>query len=243
MSLSLELLAALKRLIKGRGLTYAQLALRLDVSEGTVKRIFSAKALSLKRLEQICDALHLSLDDLADEARQRVPPLSELADEQEQALLADPKLLLALYLALNRWTDAEVTAKYRFTRAEWTRLLARLDRLGVLTLLPGNRVKLRVARNFRWRAGGPVEKLFRQRLIPQFFARGFGGENESLGLLTGMLAPASVAALRHRAHDFIAEFDRLLEQDARLPALQRVGVSIVFAMRPWSSPLFDAWRR
>ena len=37
-------------------------------------------------------------------------------------------------------------ANYRFTRTEWTRLLARLDRLGVLTLLPGNRVKLRVAR-------------------------------------------------------------------------------------------------
>ena len=82
---------------------------------------------------------------------------------------ADPKLLLGLYLAVNRWSEEEVVANYRFTRTEWTRLLARLDRLGVLTLLPGNRVKLRVARNFRWREGGPVEKLFRDAKVLQIY--------------------------------------------------------------------------
>jgi transcriptional regulator with XRE-family HTH domain len=243
MSLSAEMLASLKRLLKAQDITYAQLARRMKVSEGTVKRIFSVEALSLKRLEQICEVLNVDLEDLAEESRQQREPLSELSVEQEEALLADPKQLLALYLAVNRWSEAEVVAKYKLTRTEWVRLLARLDRLGVLTLLPGNRVKLRVSRNFRWRSGGPVERLFRRRLIPEFFARGFDGENESLRLLTGMLAPTSVTQLERHIAAFTREFAALLDHDAHLPAAQRVGISVVVGMRPWTIPLFDALRR
>jgi transcriptional regulator with XRE-family HTH domain len=243
MALMLELVDALKRLLKAQGLTYAALAAQIGVSEATVKRMFSRRAMSLVRLEQVCAALHVELSDLAEEARRGRPPLDQLSEEQEQALVADPALLLALYLVLNRWSQAEVLARYRFSEPEWVLLLARLDRLGIIELLPGNRTRSRTARNFRWRRDGPMQQFFQRQLLPKFFARSFDGPHDQLLLQSGMLAPESAQMLRRRLDELAAEFDRLMAQDAALPASARVGVSLVAATGSWSLGLFAELRR
>ncbi len=243
MPLRHELVAALKRLLKAQGITYAVLAKRLDLSEAAVKRMFSQQALSLLRLEQVCDVLDIGLSELAAEAHQGHPVLAELAIEAEQALIDDQSLLLALYLVINRWTQAEVLEKYRFTLPQWTLLLARLDRMGVIELQPGNRYRVRTARNFRWRSDGPMQQFFRTRLLPEFFRREFTGPGESLVLLSGMLSPIAAAYLQRRLDEAASEFEMLLAQDAGLPAAQRVGVSLVLAQRPWKLQMFDQLRR
>ncbi|HTD28669.1 MAG TPA: helix-turn-helix transcriptional regulator [Xanthomonadaceae bacterium] len=243
MPLRHELIVALKRLLKAQGITYAALAKRLDLSEAAVKRMFSQQALSLLRLEQICEVLDIGLSELAAEAHQGPAVLTEIDEQAEQALVEDMPLLLALYLVLNRWTQAEVLAAYRFTLPQWTLLLARLDRMGVIELQPGNRYRVRAARNFRWRRDGPMQQFFRTRLLPEFFRREFNGPGESLVLLSGMLSPVAAAYLQRRLDEAAAEFDVLLAQDAGMPAAQRVGVSLVLAKRPWTLQLFDPLRR
>ncbi|HTA64250.1 MAG TPA: helix-turn-helix transcriptional regulator [Xanthomonadaceae bacterium] len=242
MPLRHELIAALKRLLKAQGITYAILAKRLDLSEAAVKRMFSRQALSLLRLEEICTVLDIGLGELASETHHGKAVLAELDIEDEHALVADPALLLVLYLVLNRWTQEEVLAKYRFTMPEWTLLMTRLDRMGVIELLPGNRYRVRTARNFRWRRDGPMERFFRTKLIPEFFGREFSGEGESLLLLSGMMSPASAAQLQRRIDEAAGEFDLLMAQDASLPAAQRIGVSLVVGRRPWKLRLFDPLR-
>lgn len=243
MSLQAELMDALRRQLRAQGLTYAALASRLGLSEATVKRMFSRGSFSLARLEQVCAVLHLGLADLAEEAARATPPLAELSETQEQALVEDPTLLLALYLVLNRWRSEEVLARYRLSAAEWTLLLVRLDRLGIIELQPGNRARTRTARNFRWRRGGPMQRFFQQRLLPEYFSQGFEGEQEQLLLLSGMLAPASARQMQRRLQELAAEFDALLAQDAGLPSSERQGVSLVLAQRPWSLSLFAPLRR
>lgn len=243
MALGSELVDALKRLLKAQGLTYAALAAELGISEPTVKRMFSRRSLTLQRLQQICGVLHVGLAELAEEAQRGAPPLAELSAAQEQALVDDPALLLALYLVLNRWSQAEVLARYRFSEPEWTLLLTRLDRLGIIELQPGNRARTRTARNFRWRREGPMQRFFQQRLLPEYFDRGFEGEHDRLLLLSGMLSRASTLQLQRRLEEFAAEFDRLMAQDAGLPAAQREGLSLVLAQRPWSLSLFADLRR
>lgn len=242
MPLRHELIVALKRLLKAQGITYAMLAMRLGLSEAAVKRMFSRQALSLLRLEEICTVLDIGLGELASEAHQTRPVLAELDIEDEQALAADPALLLALYLVVNRWTQDEVLAKYELGMPEWTLLLARLDRMGVIELQPGNKYRVRTARNFRWRRDGPMERFFRARLLPDFFGREFVGDGEALLLLSGMLAPASAAQVQRRLDELAGEFDALMAQDASLPAAQRVGVSLVLGKRPWKLRLFDPLR-
>lgn len=243
MALRSELVDALKRLLKAQGLTYAALAVRLGISEPTVKRMLSKRSLTLERLEQICGVLQIGLPELAEEAQRRTPPLAELSAAQEQALVDDPALLLALYLVLNRWRSDEVMARYRFSEPEWILLLTRLDRLGIIELQPGNRARTRTARNFRWRRGGPMQRFFQQRLLPEYFSQSFEGEQEQLLLLSGMLSPASARQMQRRLQELAAEFDALLAQDAQLPSRERTGVSLVLAQRPWSLALFAPLRR
>ena len=54
-----------KRFLKAQGKTYAELAKGLDVSEATVKRVFSEENVSLNRLDDICCYLGIQLTDLA----------------------------------------------------------------------------------------------------------------------------------------------------------------------------------
>ena len=88
------LLATLKREFRARGLTYAQVATELDLSESSIKRTFADSRLSVERLEQLCQVAGLEISDLVQksaEQRQRIVTLSEV---QEREVADNPRLLL-----------------------------------------------------------------------------------------------------------------------------------------------------
>ena len=243
MAVSVDLIDALKRLLRGQGMTYRELAARLKMSEAAVKRMFSLRAMSLQRLEQICDVLDIGLADLAAESARGKDSMAELSEAQERALVSEPALLLALFLSLNRWKQTDVLAQFSFTEPQWTGLLVKLDRLGIIELQPGNRARALTARNFRWRRNGPMELYFREKLLGDYFADAFDGEQDGLFLLSGSLSVDGVRQMRQRLEDVVKEFDALLVRDATLSAKERIGVSLVLAQKPWLLQLFQGYRR
>lgn len=243
MSLSIDLINALKRGLRAQGMTYRELAKRLQLSEAAVKRMFSRRAMSLLRLEQVCEVLGLGLEELGAEAGRGRQPMARLSQAQEQALVDDPALMLAMFLSINRWRQEDVMAHFAFTLPQWTALLVRLDRLGIVELLPGNRVRPLTARNFRWLTDGPMERYFRGQLLGDYFAEPFDGELDRLLLLSGSLSPDGVGQMKQRLDDLAREFDGLLARDATLPSERRVGVSLVLAQKPWLLRLFEPYRR
>jgi DNA-binding Xre family transcriptional regulator len=243
MAVSVDLIDALKRLLRGQGMTYRELASRLKMSEAAVKRMFSLRAMSLQRLEQICDVLDIGLADLAAESARGKDSMAQLSEAQERALVSEPALLLALFLSLNRWKQADVLAQFSFTEPQWTGLLVKLDRLGIIELLPGNRARALTARNFRWRRNGPMELYFREKLLGDYFADAFDGEQDGLFLLSGSLSVDGVRQMRQRLEEVVKEFDALLVRDATLSAKERIGVSLVLAQKPWLLQLFQGYRR
>ena len=56
---------ALKMHLKARGMTYADVAKALKISEATVKRIFASKNCTLERLDEICQLVQVDLAELA----------------------------------------------------------------------------------------------------------------------------------------------------------------------------------
>ena len=64
MAVSVDLIDALKRCLRAQELTYRELAARIRMSEAAVKRMFSRRAMSLQRLEQICEVLDVGLAEL-----------------------------------------------------------------------------------------------------------------------------------------------------------------------------------
>ena len=243
MAVSVELIDALKRLLRGQGLTYRELAARLKMSEAAVKRMFSLRAMSLQRLEQICDVLDVGLSEIAAESVRGRESMAELSEAQEKALVSEPALLLALFLSLNRWKQTDVLAQFSFTEPQWTGLLVKLDRLGIIELQPGNRARALTARNFRWRRNGPMELYFREKLLGDYFADAFDGEQDGLFLLSGSLSVEGVRQMRQRLEEVVREFDALLIRDAALPAKERIGMSLVLAQKPWLLQLFQQYRR
>ena len=243
MSLSVDLIEALKRALRAQGMTYRMLSQHLAISEAAVKRMFSRRAMTLVRLESICEVLGIGLQELSGDADRGREPMARLSEAQEQTLVDEPALMLAMFLTINRWSQAEVLAHFNFDVPQWTGLLVRLDRLGIIELLPGNRARALTARNFRWRSDGPMERHFRAALLGDYFSTPFTGDCDALFLLSGSLGPDGIAQMRARLEDLAREFDGLLARDAGLSAEARTGVSLVLAQKPWTLQVFDRYRR
>jgi transcriptional regulator with XRE-family HTH domain len=243
MSQAALLVDVLKQALRERGLTYARVAKGLGLSESSVKRTFSQGTMSLDRLEQLCSLMELEIADLLDLTRAAEGRLTELTEEVEKTLVSDPKLLLVAVLAINHWTSPAMLETYRFSEAELVGLLTRLDRLGIIDLLQGNRIKVRLARNFTWRKGGPIQRFFEERVQEQFFDSAFLGRGEIRVMVQGSLSAKSNELLQQRIRKLAEEFDALVEEDRSLDRTVRDGTTLVMAMRPWEFAQFTALRR
>ena len=237
------LVTELKRYLKAQGVTYAVLAKQLGLSESSIKRQFARQSFSLARLEQILNLVGLEIADLIALMNERREFLTQLTPEQEDALLADPKLLLTMYLLLNGWPLAEITSTFAIDDAEAERLLIRLHRARIIELLPFNRVKLLTARNFTWRKDGPVQRFFVREVQREFLESTFAAPGEHLRFVAGLLSRASLAQLQQSMDRLAREFDELARRDAALPLGERSSSSAVFALRPWEFSMFTALRR
>ena len=161
---AVQLVDALKREMRARRLTYKDLALKLDLSEGAIKRMFALNRMTLDRVDQICDILKVDLAELVDNYVQDEQRLDQLTETQERLLVQDPKRLLVAACVLNRWSFEEILDIYAVNHTECIRHLAALDKIQFIELLPGNRYRIKVSDSFRWRSGGPIERFF-ERLV------------------------------------------------------------------------------
>jgi len=237
------LVSALKQVLKSRHVTYAQLGHRLGMSEASIKRVFSKGTFTLERLDRICGLLGIAITDLAKMVEHEAERVSQLSLEQEREIVADPKLMLVAVHALNHWTLQEMVAHYSISKTECIRLLARLDRLRIIDLLPNNRIRVIVGRNFSWRPDGPFQRHFRDQLEADFFASRFDGRGEHLAFVSGMLSRNANAVVQQRMRRLEAEFTELHNQDAELPLEDRFGTSLMVAMRPWAPEVFRKMQR
>lgn len=243
MPLAHRIADVLKRSLRARGMTYAGLARELRLSEASVKRAFSRGAFTLSRLGEILRVLEIDLAELARLARGQEQQLAELSLEQETLLASDERLLSVFWLLLNGWRGADITEAFVITRTELTLALAKFERARLIDWDAGDRVRLRVAKDFVWRAGGPVKKAYGQRVTAEFLRSRFSGPLELLRFEARDLSPASAAVLRRRLERMAAEFNELAQVDSTLPARRREGVGLLLACRPWAFSAMNALKR
>ncbi|MDX1342578.1 MAG: helix-turn-helix transcriptional regulator, partial [Reinekea sp.] len=169
MSQTAQLVDTLKKLLRERKITYADVAAHLDLSEANVKRMFSKRHFTLSRLEEVCALANADLSYLMTRMHEGSMIIEELTLEAEKELVGNIKLLMMAQLLINRWEMDDIVNTYTFEEHEVTRLLAKLDRLGIIELLPGNRVRNLVSRDFKWIHNGPVYKFFEKHVATEFF--------------------------------------------------------------------------
>lgn len=243
MALTSALIEVLKRELKARDITYADVAAKLELSEASVKRMFSTKDFMLSRLDEICEFAGIEFADLARAVEQRDTLLLKLTLEQEKELAADPKLMLVAVAAIHHLNYAQIFEAYSFTEAELVKLLTRLDKLKIIELAPNNRIRPLVARAFTWLPAGPIQTFFYAQAQADFFRSRFDGEGEALLFSSGRLSKAAAKQLADRLRRTAQEFRDAHHEDLKLPMAERPVMSMLLALRPWELPTFRELRR
>lgn len=243
MARTAALVDSLKRELRARNITYAAVAKRLGISEASVKRMFSQKEFSLSRLDAVCELAGIEASDLARGLGAHDTVISQLTPEQEREFVADHKLMLVALCALNHWSFERIVAVYEIDAAECTRLLARLDRLKFIELMPNNRIRLLVSRAFAWIPDGPIQRFFKAEGVSDFFRSSFDGEHELMVLANGAVSKSSISALLARLRKTAAEFSAMRSDDAALPSSERAPITLLIAARPWLPDFLRKYRR
>jgi transcriptional regulator with XRE-family HTH domain len=232
---SARIVSNLKAVLKARGISYAQLARRIGLSEASVKRVLSRGTLSLRRLEQICAAIGSSVVELVqllqhpDSAGR--PDMLTLA--QEKALAADPKLFACYHLVANGRADAAIGDELRISSAAVQRHLATLHDLSLVTRTAGKRARSRAAVAVRWRPDGPVSRMYEREVRAEFLQSLFGADREALQFRTAELTPASCQILQRKLERLAADFRDLAELDGTVASDAKRNFGFLLAMRPW----------
>jgi len=239
MSSTRDLIDALKAELRTAGVTYADLAEHLGMAESSIKRMFSQADMPLSRIDEVLRVLRMDFAELARRVADSAPLRRELAHEQEQAVVADRKLLLVAICCLSQWTYEQILATYRFTEPELVGHLLALDRLGVIELRPLNRYRLLLDKTFRWRPDGPLMRYFRQHVVADYYSGGFDGEGEMLMLVHGQIGQSLARAFNERLARLAQDFARQHLADQKLPPAHKRPYTLVLAMRSW---LFVAFR-
>jgi transcriptional regulator with XRE-family HTH domain len=237
------LVQSIRALLRQRGLTYRQLAELLGVSEPTIKRDFSRGDFSLSRLDRICAALDVSLADLVQGGATATAAQTQLSEQQERALVRDPRLLVVTYLLVNDWKLHEVSSVFELDDNALVAVLLRLDALQIINYRPPNRIKKLTARNFSWRKDGPVHEFFVTRVAPEFLRARFDEATDELHFIGGTLSAASLARLKLSIAQLVEEFEELARRDSKLPLAVRDGCSALLALRKWEFSEFTRLRR
>ncbi len=238
-----RLIAMLKSLLKKRGFTYRLIGKELGLSEQTVKRMFSKEVFTLGRLVRLASLLGMSLAELTDQASHATPSIRSLTVAQEKDLVAEPTLLLVAVCVLNNWLPAEITGNYKLTKAECVKHLLKLDRLSLITLLPGDRVRLNVARDFEWLPNGPIQHFFRKKEKDDFLTSNFAEPGENLYFIFGLLTPPAKLRLQVQLKKLRDEFAELHRESMSAPFDQRSSACLMVAQRKWEPKRFADMRR
>jgi DNA-binding Xre family transcriptional regulator len=225
--------------MKARAITYKDLAVRINLAEISVKRIFSQSSLSLARLEQICVALGISIEEItrfSGGGPAEAPDTVSL--EQESALAADPNLLSCYYLIANGRTGPEICSELGADEMSVRRWMVKLHSFGLVELLSKMRARARTGSSIAWRKDGPVRRLYERQVRQEYLQSSFSGPHDELYLRSAELSDASCRVLLRKLERLAVDFRDLAELDRTLPAAEKRSIGVLLAARPWVFSVF-----
>jgi DNA-binding Xre family transcriptional regulator len=237
------IIQTLKQELRKQGINYRQVAQKLELSEASVKRLFADCTFTLERISQICELLNFEISDLVHEMEKNMKLTQQLTLEQETELTSDIKLLLMAYFLMNKLTFEDIIRIYDISENEGIRLLAKLDRMKLIELQPGNRVKLIIAKDFSFIPGGPLEQFYATTVQREFFDASFDGNGEFRVYVSGFFSRAANAEIIRKIKQLARDAHELREDSDELPLDERFGCSVMMAIRPWEVKVFDELRR
>ena len=168
--------------------------------------------------------LHLNISDLIQLMEKNIDLTTQLSIEREQGLVCDVKLLLMALLLMTKLQFEDIVSINDMTELEGIQPLARLDRMKLIELQPGNRVKLMLSSNLEWLSRGPIQPFLESRVQLELLESSFTRPEEFRVFVSGMISRSANAEiirkmqhLAHEMHDINLESETLPLELRRVP--------------------------
>ncbi len=182
---------AIKKALKSRGVSYAELAQDLRMTESGVKKMLTAKDISFRRILQICEVLDILPGQLFSSSEKSRIKEVELSNAQQEALIKN-RSLLAVYwrFVVEKYSLDEISKMQNLSKAETKKLM---DRLVTLDLLVQTRGQYRAthAGKFKWSDTSKLAKFLNQEWSELTLQRALKNPTATHRLIGLKLSPAS----------------------------------------------------
>ncbi len=228
-----EVIIALKKLLKAKGIVYQDLAHELGLSLASIKRLFSQEDLTLSRLDQICTFAGMQMSDvfkLVESSKQENS--RELTDEQENRLTQHPQRLAYLELLLSGMKPKQIEKEFKLSEAQTHKILSDLDKWELIDWLPGNKIRLKISEMIKLKRQGPLRKLLQEKGVKSFLEADFSGDLQYQEFMTMKVSESTLRKLSTQFKALLLEAakDGVVEAEVGLP-VKSVGAFV--AIRPW----------
>lgn len=224
------LVACLKRLLRARGIGYREIAQALAVSEPTLKRWFACKGMTIERLEDLCAFADVNLIELIEiTTRDADARLRQLSVEQEQALADDKILAFVFAIILRSGSPDELWREQGLEQAALVSYLARLDKLRLIDLLPGNEMRLLTVRDVEWRRDGPMRNQVAQWITAEHAKSTAMRPGMPWGAEMVRLSDASLIRLEEMIRDFQRNIRLLGDAERNASSAPKTWYSLMIA--------------
>jgi transcriptional regulator with XRE-family HTH domain len=236
------LMTVLREALRARGMRQRDVAHRLEVTERTVTRWLSGRGVDPRVIEQLCELVGMTFFDLCDLAARRVEQrICRLTVQQEQAL-ADDTLLSYLFAQIRKgWSSEELCREVAIPEATFVDGVIRLEKLGLIEVLPGNEIRLRTVKEIEWRPNGPFSGYINKWLTWALDHADIGEPDALWEHDALMLSAASCAQLELKFRRLLQEARELSDIDRRLNTRSRDWYAFVLTLRPIDMKPLSEW--
>jgi transcriptional regulator with XRE-family HTH domain len=212
-----QIAAALRRVLKGRKITYEALGEKLGVSSRTVKRIIQGDDYSVAKLAEVCGAVGIKFFDLMQLAHEESYETFELTEAQEEFLAASPRHFRCFRELVQGLTLEEVRAKHRLSAKATSDYARELESIGLLERLPHGAVRLTVsAKSHTFRSDGPLARRIASKDMERFFAKleARDGKQRAFSTSSGTkISPKSLDAFRADAMALAQKYQLVAQRE------------------------------
>ncbi|HLE11514.1 MAG: hypothetical protein A2504_05855 [Bdellovibrionales bacterium RIFOXYD12_FULL_39_22] len=165
---SKQLFVVLKQVLKSRKITYRMLCEKSSFSESTLKNMFHANNMSIDRLLEICQLADISFPDLVNLANKEDANDFSFNILQETFFAKNPHYYYFFRECFFEKKDLEqIKKEYKLSDKSVLKYILGLEKLGLLEVHPGNRLRFLVYGKLRWLHNGPWMKRF----YPEFMKK------------------------------------------------------------------------
>lgn len=202
-----KIIRCLKQCLKARGMTYAGLAKKIDVSEVSLKRYFSEERMTLDTLDLICSALHVELEDLllySEDSDDSKPPS---LDEDQEAYLCESHDHFLIFLKIARgYTYSQLSEKLKNEEMiHLLRVIKGLEQVRLVDFASESELRALLSADAVVKPEGKLWAKYSKLGVEEFFKSNFQNENEYFRVSVGYLPDEKYEEIKRK-------FEELQEQ-------------------------------